>query len=103
MYYGPEFAGQVLEQWAYHRGVALLFIEPDKPVQNAFVERFNGRFRDQCLNETWFWTLAEAQITIEQWRVEYNSARPHNGLAGRTPSEYARDLKQVNSTPHDWT
>jgi putative transposase len=83
--------------------VSLDFIEPGKAVQNAFIESFNGRFRDECLNETWFWTLAEAQITIEQWRVEYNSARPHSGLAGRTPTELAMELTQVTSTPHDWT
>jgi putative transposase len=82
---GPEFAGQVLDQWANRRGVALLFIEPGKPVQNAFAESFNGRLRDECLNETWFWTLVEARITIAQWRIEFNTARPHSGLAGRTP------------------
>lgn len=100
---GPEFAGQVLDQWAYRRGVALLFIEPGKPVQNPFAESFNGRLRDECLNETWFWTLAEARITIEQWRVEFNTARPHSGLAGRTPTAYAMELTQVNNTPHDRT
>ena len=92
---GPEFAGQVLDQWAHRRGIELLFIQPGKPVQNAFAESFNGRLRDECLNETWFWTLAEAQVTIEQWRVEYNTARPHGGLAGATPAEYAK--QQVNS------
>jgi hypothetical protein len=55
------------------------------------------------LNETWFWTLAEARITIAQLRVECNTARPHSGLAGRTPTEYVRELTQVNSTAHDWT
>lgn len=99
---GPEFAGQVLDQWAYRRGVQLLFIQPGKPVQNAFAESFNGRLRDECLNETWFWTLAEARITIEQWRVEFNTARPHSGLASRTPSEYARELTPVKNNPHDW-
>lgn len=96
---GPEFAGQALDQWAHRRGVELLFIQPGKPVQNAFAESFNGRLRDECLNETWFWTLAEAQVTIEQWRVEYNTARPHGGLAGATPAEYAK--QQVNT--NGWT
>jgi putative transposase len=100
---GPEFAGQVLDQWAFRRGVQLLFIEPGKPVQNAFAESFNGRLRDECLNETWFWTLTEARVTIEQWRVEFNTARPHSGLAGRIPTEYAMELTPVNTTPHDWT
>lgn len=97
---GPEFAGQVLDQWAYRRGVQLLFIEPGKPVQNAYAESFNGRLRDECLNETWFWTLAEAQVTIEAWRVEYNTARPHSGLAGVTPAEFAM---QQQFTSNDWT
>lgn len=97
---GPEFAGQVLDQWAYRRGVQLLFIEPGKPVQNAYAESFNGRLRDECLNETWFWTLAEARVTIEAWRVEYNTARPHSGLAGATPSAFAA---QQQFTSNDWT
>lgn len=87
---GPEFAGQVLDQWAHGRGVQLLFIQPGKPVQNAFAESFNGRLRDECLNETWFWTLVEAQAIIEAWRVEYNEARPHSALAGSPPAAYAR-------------
>jgi putative transposase len=96
---GPEFAGQVLDQWAHRRGVALLFIQPGKPVQNAFAESFNGRLRDECLNATWFWTLAEAQSSIEQWRVEYNEARPHSGLAHVPPAVFARQLKLKQLTP----
>jgi putative transposase len=89
---GPEFAGQTLDQWAHRRGVALHFIAPGKPVQNAFAESFNGRLRDECLNEHWFLSLADARETIEAWRVDYNVARPHSGLANRTPSEFARTL-----------
>jgi putative transposase len=96
---GPEFAGQVLDQWAHRRGVQLLFIQPGKPVQNAFAESFNGRLRDECLNATWFWTLAEAQSSIEQWRVEYNEARPHSGLAGVPPAVFARQLPLKQLTP----
>lgn len=96
---GPEFAGQVLDQWAHRRGVALLCIQPGKPVQNAFAESFNGRLRDECLNATWFWTLAEAQATIEAWRVEFNTARPHSGVASRIPSEFARELWKSNPQP----
>ena len=99
---GPEFAGRVLDQWAYRRGVALLFIEPGKPVQNAYAESFNGRLRDECLNETWFWTLADARVTIEQWRVEYNTARPHSRLAGVPPAEFAMQQRE-QFTPTDWT
>ena len=96
---GPEFAGRALDQWAHRRGVRLLFIQPGKPVQNAFAGSFNGRLRDECLNETWFWTLAEAQVTIEAWRIEYNTARPHSGLAARTPSEFAREHRRINPNP----
>ncbi len=69
---GPEFAGQALDAWAYQRGVQLRFIEPGKPVQNAFIESFNGKFRDECLNEHWFVSLHDAREKIEAWRREYN-------------------------------
>jgi putative transposase len=85
-----EFAGQVLDQWAHERGVTLHFIEPGKPVQNAYAESFNGRFRDECLNESWFTGLAEARVTIESWRRDYNETRPHSGLVGCTPLEFAK-------------
>jgi putative transposase len=85
---GPEFAGQALDVWAYQRGVKLHFIEPGKPVQNAFVESFNGKMRDECLNEHWFGTLAEARQTIEAWRKDYNEVRPHSSLGNRTPQEF---------------
>jgi putative transposase len=87
---GPEFAGQVLDQWAHERGVTLHFIEPGKPVQNAYAESFNGRLRDECLNESWFTSLADASATIERWRRDYNEARPHSGLAGSTPMEFVK-------------
>lgn len=100
---GPEFAGQVLDQWAHRRGVQLLFIQPGKPVQNAFAESFNGRLRDECLNATWFWTLAEARVTIEAWRAEYNTARPHSSLAGLPPASYAAQYQQLNPQPQHRT
>lgn len=90
---GPEFAGQVLDQWAHANGVLLDFIDPGKPTQNAFAESFNGRFRDECLNESWFVSLADARATIEAWRVDYMDARPHSGFAGRTPSAFAREMQ----------
>jgi len=86
---GPEFAGQALDVWAYQRGVKLHFIEPGKPIQNAFVESFNGKMRDECLNEHWFGTLAGARQTIEAWRRDYNEVRPHSALGNRTPQEFA--------------
>ena len=63
--HGPEFEGQVLDAWAYQRGVRLSFIRPGKPVENAYIESFNGKFRDECLNEHWFVTLAQARRVIE--------------------------------------
>jgi putative transposase len=85
---GPEFAGQALDVWAYQQGVKLHFIEPGKPVQNAFIESFNGKMRDECLNEHWFLSLGEARETIEAWRRDYNEVRPHSALGNRTPIEF---------------
>ena len=82
---GPEFAGKALDAWAYEKGVGLHFIEPGKPVQNAYIESFNGKLRDECLNEHWFTSLAEAQAIVEAWRVDYNTFRPHSALGNRTP------------------
>jgi putative transposase len=87
--HGPEFEGQVLDEWAYRRGVKLNFIRPGKPVENAYVESFNGRFRDECLNEHWFLTMAHAREVIERWRIEYNTERPHSSLGDVPPEEFA--------------
>jgi len=86
---GPEFAGKTLDEWAYRKGVKLNFIQPGKPVQNAYVESFNGRLRDECLNESWFKTLDEARVIIEDWRIDYNRVRPHSSLDDLTPEGYA--------------
>jgi len=86
---GPEFYGQVLDQWAYRTGVELSFIRPGKPNENAYIESFNGKFRDECLNEHWFLSLAHARSVIEAWRIEYNTERPHSSLGNRTPEEFA--------------
>jgi len=87
---GPEFAGRTLDAWAYARGVTLRFIRPGKPIENAFVESFNGKFRDECLNEHWFVSLADAKAVIEAWRVDYNTVRPHSSLNQATPEQFAR-------------
>ena len=103
---GPEFAGRALDLWAHRRGVALEFIRPGKPVENAYIESFNGRFRDECLNVEWFTSLADAQRVIECWRRDYNEARPHGGLAGRTPEQFAKELQQhqpINPSPQRLT
>lgn len=86
---GPEFISRAVDQWAYAHGVALHFIEPGKPTQNAFIESFNGKFRDECLNQNWFTDLADARRIIEAWRVDYNTQRPHSALGYRTPAEFA--------------
>ncbi len=86
---GPEMISKALDEWAYRRGVRLNFIEPGKPVQNAFIESFNGRFRDECLNEHWFLNLADARRIIEAWRIDYNSNRPHSALGYATPEDFA--------------
>jgi putative transposase len=86
---GPEFAGRTLDAWAYRRGIELRFIRPGKPIENAYVESFNGKFRDECLNEHWFFSIAEAQQIIEAWRVDYNTVRPHRSLGQQTPAAYA--------------
>jgi putative transposase len=86
---GPEFAGRPLNAWAYANGVTLRFIRPGKPIENAYVESFNGKFRDECLNEHWFVSLVDAKTVIEAWRVDDNTVRPHSSLAGRTPTQFA--------------
>ena len=91
---GPEFDGKVLDQWAYRSGVRLSFIRPGKPNENAYIESFNGKFRDECLNEHWFISLAHARGVIEAWRIEYNTERPHSSLGNRTPEEFADQLKE---------
>jgi putative transposase len=86
---GPEFQSRALDQWADARGVQLHFIRPGKPVENAYIESFNGRFRDECLNHHYFLSLADARRIIEGWRLSYNTARPHGALHGLTPAEFA--------------
>jgi len=94
---GPEFAGQALDVWACERGVKLHFIQPGKPIQNAFIESFNGKMRDECLNEHWFRTLSEARQTIEAWRRDYNEVRPHSSLGNRTPQEFTARAATLRS------
>ncbi len=86
---GPEFAGRALDGWAYRTKVKIHFIRPGKPVENAYAESFNGKFRDECLNEHWFVDMNDAQTKIEDWRIDYNEVRPHSSLATATPKEYS--------------
>ena len=93
-----EFCGRAMLTWAHERRVTLRLIAPGKPNQNAYIESFNGRFRDECLNEHWFTSVAHAQAVIETWRQEYNDERPKKGLGGLTPAVYARRLMTRTST-----
>jgi len=81
-----------LDQWAYLNGVELDFIRPGKPSDNALIESFNGRFREECLNESWFLSLKDAQEKVEEWRRQYNSDRPHGSLGNLSPVEFVGAL-----------
>src|SRR6266446_6272823 len=87
---GTEFTSQVMDQWAYENQVQLHFITPGRPMENGFIESFNGKFRDECLNENWFLDLADAREKIETWRCDYNQVRPHSALGYLTPAEFAQ-------------
>ena len=95
---GREFCGRAMAIWAHDNNVALRFIEPGKPNQNAYVESFNGRLRDECLNEHWFTSLAHARTLIEEWRRDYNEQRPKKDLGGVPPAVYAARL-QLRANP----
>jgi putative transposase len=85
---GPEFISKALDAWAYRNGVQLEFSRPGKPTDNAFVESFNGRVRDECLNQHWFASLEEVRTIVEGWRIEYNTERPHRALGQQTPAAW---------------
>jgi putative transposase len=96
---GPEFRGWAMDQWAQGRGVRLQFIEPGKPIQNAFIESFNSRLREECLNEQVFVSLADARRKIEHWRVQHNRERPHSSLGYLAPEEFAAKNRPQRSEP----
>ena len=89
---GPEFAGRLLDQWAFLNKVELDFSRPGKPTDNAFIEAFNSRLRQECLNASWFLTMADARSRIEAWRIDYNQNRPHTSLGGLTPEAFAAQI-----------
>ncbi|MNT59243.1 Integrase core domain protein [compost metagenome] len=89
---GPEFISKALDHWAYKNGVTLDFSRRGKPTDNAFIESFNGRLRDECLNPNWFLSLDDARRKIGVWREEYNQRRPHSALGFQTPAEFARQM-----------
>ena len=88
--HGTEFTSKILDQWAYANGVELDFSRPGKPTDNAFIESFNGRVRQECLNENWFLSLEDARQKVENWRQEYNNERPHSALGQMAPAQFAR-------------
>ena len=94
---GSEFAGRALEAWAMDQGVQLIFIRPGRPVENGFIESFNGRLRDECLNVEWFRSLDEARQKLAAWRHHYNHERPHSALGDQTPSSVAAQYQRVEA------
>jgi putative transposase len=90
---GPEFAGRMLDQWAYLNKIELDFSRPGKPGDNAFIEAFNSRLRQECLNASWFLSMGDARTRVEAWRTDYNQNRPHSALGDLTPTEFADQLK----------
>ncbi|MDT4863250.1 IS3 family transposase ISRso16 [compost metagenome] len=95
---GSKFISKVLDKWTYERGVELDFSRPGKPTDNANVESFNGRLRQECLNASWFMSLDDARGKIEAWRQYYNESRPHSSLDWITPAEFARRCRQLLAT-----
>jgi putative transposase len=98
---GPEFRGREMDRWACRHSVQLHFIDPGKPIQNAFVESFNDKLRAECLNSHWFLDLHDARRRLESWRKEYNERRPHRSLGRVPPAEFARRAREAEllSTP----
>jgi putative transposase len=91
---GTELTSHAMFTWQEERSVEWHYIAPGKPTQNGFIESFNGRFRDECLNEHLFTSLPEARRIIEEWRIDYNTRRPHTSLNGLTPTEFAARSNQ---------
>jgi putative transposase len=96
---GPEFVSKALDAWAYQHGVQLVFIDPGKPIQNAHVESFNGKVRDEFLNEHWFASIREAQVLAEAFRIDFNTVRPHSSLKNLTPEEFVTSLAGSPAAP----
>lgn len=94
---GSEFAGRAMETWGHQNNVKLDLIRPGKPVENGYIESFNGRLRDECLNGEIFFDLADARQKLERWRTDYNEHRPHSSLDDRTPAEFAKRAGRYES------
>lgn len=96
---GPELISRVLEEWAHEHAVTLHFIDPGKPIQNAYCESFHGRLRDECLNEHWCLGLADTRRIVEAWRQDYNRDRPHSALGYQSPAEFAQQASTTAAAP----
>jgi len=96
---GPEFVSKALDAWAYRNGVQLEFSRPGKPTDNAFAESFNGRFRDECLDQHWFASLEEVRQTVEAWRIDYNTERPHRALGQQAPAAWEAAWAPAQKAP----
>lgn len=96
---GPEFTSRAFIAWAQSHGVRHILIQPGRPMQNGYIESFNGKFRDECLNEHWFETLVQARSTIATWRQDYNQVRPHSSLGRIPPAEFAQRHRIINRRP----
>ena len=94
---GSEFISKEMDSWAYRRGVRLDFIRPGRPVENAHIESFNGRLRDECLNAELFLTLEDARRKLTEWKSDYNNSRPHSSLGGISPLEFAANWRSTQS------
>ena len=99
MDHGTEFTSRALDEWAYRNGIALDFIRPGKPVENGFIESFNGKLRDECLNANEFLSIEDARCKIEAWRIDYNLHRPHTSLGQLSPAEFLRRSMTEDEKP----
>jgi putative transposase len=96
---GPEFISRILDQWATRHGIHVHFITPGKPMENGHIESFNGKFRDECLNQHWFLNLEDAQHLIETWRIDSNMVRPHSALGNVPPACFAEQHRHTINAP----
>jgi putative transposase len=94
---GSEFISKAVDEWAHRNKVKLDFSRPGKPTDNAFIESFNGRLRQECLNQNWFTSLADAKRIVEEWRQDYNQQRPHSSLKQKTPSDFVAHWQQART------
>ena len=98
---GPEFCSRAVDEWAHRIGVKLQFIRPGKPVENAFIESFNGKCRDECLNERLFLTIEQARTVTETWRLDYNQVRPQCAVGNLAPEDYAKRTRSEPLNPRN--